>query len=89
MSLGWAPREKNAEADDITNAVVSAFDPRRRVRVDPLNAPWIYLPQLLVEATAFKAQAAIDREIHRASVSQTGRQRKRPAETRLQFTEPW
>jgi hypothetical protein len=43
LHLVWIPREENQEADDLTNEVFDKFAPEHRVRVDPLNIPWLVL----------------------------------------------
>ena len=47
LSLRWAPREQNEEADALTNEDFTAFDPGRRVVVDLQKIKWLVLDDML------------------------------------------
>ena len=47
LHLDWLPREKNQEADDITNQNFSAFSPENEIKVVPKELPWIVLHDAL------------------------------------------
>ena len=81
LSLEWAPREVNQEADDLTNEKFEAFSDRLRVPVVLKDLPWIYLPTALEQGMEFygqktKAQA-------RSTTDRKGKRRP------LRETDPW
>ena len=47
LSLRWAPREQNEEADALTNEDFTALDPGRRVVVDLQKIKWLVLDDML------------------------------------------
>ena len=52
LNLEWAPRDQNEEADALTNADYSSFDPARRIQVDVESVSWIVLPRMLSVASS-------------------------------------
>ena len=47
LSLGWAPRDQNEEADALTNGDFSQFSPSNRVNVVVGEVKWLILPKML------------------------------------------
>ena len=81
-SAAWAPRELNAEADDLANGRVGAFDPALRQEVDLAKVDWLVLPPLLAAGQELL-------ELRRAARgAQRGRRRRRAAD-RPKAVDPW
>ncbi len=80
VSVDWAPRAMNAEADDLSNSITTAFDPLYRVNLDLASLPWLVLPELMREGAEF------DR--NRPPLTQQ-RLRKKPKNARLREVDPW
>ena len=90
LSLEWAPRYLNREADALTNGNFTGFDPERRLHVDFAGLPWLYLPSLLTEGQAFYAENAKARAEKKGSKGTAGaRKRPRGHSSQLRFREPW
>ena len=88
LTAEWAPREWNAEADDLTNQRFSAFDPSLRVPFDMASHKWLVLGDLLKAGRDFYAEA----QVARASVRQSGtgvRRGGRGKRARLKERDPW
>ena len=47
LSLGWAPREQNEEADALTNGDFSQFKSANRVNLVIDEVKWLILPRML------------------------------------------
>jgi hypothetical protein len=47
LHLEWIPREGNQEADDLTNEDFSKFSSELRVPVNPLELPFLVLPEVM------------------------------------------
>ena len=92
----WAPRDLNQEADDLTNEVFGAFDPRQRVDVSMSNLPWLVFTDLVSHARTFYADilaaqsetrssgAAAPAHAHRVRPHRLGLKR-----VGLRHTDPW
>ena len=85
--MSWSPREKNEEADALTNGNFAAFCPWRRLEVDVEKLSWIVLPEMLTAASeiyervkASKAAALMDGRRSTAPV---------PKHRPLREREPW
>ena len=63
LNLGWTPRDQNEEADALTNADYSIFDPTNRVGLVIEEVPWLILPRMMQVATNIYE----DVQRHRAS----------------------
>ena len=84
LSLEWAPREKNAEADALADGRTEGFSPSRRVEINLRDPPWLVLSGLLRTGEAFYSAAK-----KRAQPSAPSETRKRLAGDRLRDREPW
>ena len=91
LTLEWAPRELNQEADDLTHGEFGCFDPGLRITKPWEDLPWLVLPQLMAEAQAFYADLAALRKRAGQGGAAAADRRKRPANdpTRLRHREPW
>ena len=92
LSLAWAPRHLNEEADAITIAEYDAFDEARRAPVDVRKLPWKCLPAMLAEGEAFHRKMLEEKAQKKLRHQSDGkRRRKRPKgdPTRLKWRDPW
>ncbi len=81
VSIDWAPREWNAEADDLSNNLTAAFDPIHRINLDLNSVPWIVLTDLMRDGSEYE---------RRRAQAIPGRAAKRKAKgERLRDTDPW
>jgi len=93
LNLEWCPRELNQEADDLTNGKFEAFDPNKRVEVDLGTLPFVVLPDILAEGTAFYTNAMALRDLQQFAREQRGpllratEMKRKPAALRVK--EPW
>ena len=93
LNLEWCPRELNQEADDLTNGKFEAFDPNKRVEVDLGTLPFVVLPDILAEGTAFYTNAMALRDLQKFAREQRGpllratEMKRKPAALRVK--EPW
>ena len=88
MSLEWAPRGENREADALADGRTEGFSPELRVGLDFSKISWLVLPGLMAAGMqfhgAFKRSGASSPEVGGASAA--GSRRKRG---RLRDKEPW
>ena len=90
--LSWRNRDRNTEADALTNLDFQLFDPKLRQVVNPKDMKWRILSELEKDA-----QALYDglKDIKSKGISSskntavTHRFAKRSAKTRLKFKDPW
>ncbi len=80
LAIDWSPRELNAEADDLSNHITSAFNPDHRIALELNNLPWLVLPGLMREGAAF------DQDVR---PTRPPRVRKKAKGARLRETDPW
>ena len=78
----WTPRDRNSEADALTNGDYRDFDLRHRVQVDIRNLPWLVLPGLLSTGLAWHGRRQ-EREPRREVQPRDGRRRP------LRERDPW
>ena len=84
----WTPRTANREADALANGDTKGFDPALEVKNDDELPDWIILPQVL--AMGKKAEEDFLLAKSRGELpDKSGKQRKRRAEERLKFADPW
>ena len=84
----WTPRERNQEADDLSNLRTSNFDPSKEVKMELEGQSWLVLPALLQSGQKFQAQEEL--EIKQRKEEERGRKRrKRKKEEKLKFREKW
>ena len=84
----WAPRECNREADMLANGDTSSFDPGRRIPVLAGTLVWNVLPEALKAGREAEENYRSMKETH-GLPNRSMRQRKRTAEHRLMFKDPW
>ena len=82
ISLDWAPRELNKEADDLSNEIFDAFSTTNRVNLSICDYPWIVLNDLMLHGASFVKEKALRPPL---TESIPGRAKKRP----LRETDPW
>jgi hypothetical protein len=87
LTAEWAPREWNAEADDLTNQRFTAFDPSLRVPFDMASHKWLVLGDLLKAGRDFYAEAQVARASVRQSVA--GVRRGGRGRAKLKERDPW
>ena len=68
LSLTWAPREQNEEADALANEDFTAFDPGRRVVVDLQKIKWLVLDDMLAVSENIYEEVRRQREAKPRSV---------------------
>ena len=84
MELGWVPRLQNEEADALTNHDFAAFDPRRRVDIDPAKLDFTIMDDLMGVADELYSDTR-DRRADRGA-KDTG---TRSGKLRLKERDPW
>ena len=84
----WAPRECNREADMLANGDTSLFDPERRIHVAAGTLIWNVLPEALKAGKDAEETYRRLKETH-GLPNRAAKQRKRAAEHRLKFKDPW
>ena len=84
----WAPRECNREADMLANGDSSLFDPERRIPVAAGILVWNVLPEALKAGRDAEETYKRLKETH-GLPNRSAKQRKRAAEHRLKFKDPW
>ena len=85
LSLRWAPREVNAEADDLSNFKFGGFDPNLRLHINLADMKFKVLHDLQHGALLFH------REVMRAKGPRGNSQRTRKMrpQDRLRVSDPW
>ena len=56
MEVEWTPRERNQEADDLSNLLTSSFDHHKEVKINLKGQSWLVLPELLAAGQQFHEQ---------------------------------
>ena len=84
----WAPRGCNREADMLANGDTSLFDPERRIPVSAGTSVWNVLPEALKAGRDAEDTFKRLKETH-GLPNRSAKQRKRAAEHRLKFKDPW
>ena len=91
MALGWLPREANQPADDLSNGVVTGFDPELRVPVSCTELAFLVMPRMLTLGQEFLQELQEGRAARRSEAALGGigqRERKR-ARGGLRDRDPW
>ena len=83
-----APRDCNREADMLANGDSSLFDPERRILVSAGTLIWNVLPEALKAGGEAEETYRRLKETH-GLPNRSAKQRKRAAEHRLKFKDPW
>ena len=60
MEAEWTPRDRNQEADDLSNLLTSGFDPDKEVKLDLRGQSWLVLPSVLEAGQKFYEQKALE-----------------------------
>ena len=90
LEISWAPRTVNTEADDLTNEIFDRFSKELRVDVSPGDVEWKVLKELMETGVEFELQRRADREARKWDRGNwISGARKRVAEERLKFRDPW
>ena len=84
----WAPRECNREADMLANGDTSLFNPERKIPVSAGTLEWNVLPEALKAGREAEDTFNQAKEAH-GLPNRSAKQRKRAAEHRLKFKDPW
>ena len=84
----WAPRECNREADMLANGDTSLFNPERKIPVSAGILVWNVLPEALKAGREAEDTFNRAKEAH-GLPNRSAKQRKRAAEHRLKFKDPW
>ena len=88
MSLEWAPRGENREADALADGRTEGFAPELRVGLDFSEIAWLVLPGLMAAGMqfhgAFKRSGASSPDVGGASAASSRRKHGR-----LRDKEPW
>ena len=82
------PRDRNQEADDLSNLRTSGFDPTKEVKINLNGRGWLVLPILLKAGQSFHVQKLAEIEQRKLEERRGGR-RKRRKEDKLKFRDKW
>ena len=88
LEAEWTPRDRNQEADDLSNLRTSSFDPSKEVKVNLNGRGWLVLPMLLEAGQSFHVQKLAEIE-QRKLEERSGGRRKKKKENKLKFREKW
>jgi hypothetical protein len=92
LHLSWVRRDRNVEADAITNEDFSAFSPGNRIQVSPADIPWVVLPKIMEwskQIYEHNENGRINREKKKFVDVGTWKRKKVSAAKRLRTTDPW
>ena len=88
MEAEWTPRDRNKEADDLSNLLTNDFDPSKEVKMELERQSWLVLPALLQSGQKFQEQKEL--EVEQRKREEGGRKRrKRKKEDKLKFRDKW
>ena len=82
MDVKWVPRERNQEADDLSNGQTSAFSTELEGKAEFERISWLVLPKLLKTGQQRKAALEEKKEERR-------KPKRRKKEEKLKFRDPW
>ena len=92
LHLDWERRDKNVDADSITNEDFTGFDEKLRVQCDFPKIPWVILDQAMIwskeiyDITQERKQKVVGQPF---VPKETWKRRKTAANKRLRATDPW
>jgi len=92
LHLEWQRRDRNKEADAITNQDFSAIRPENRIEIDFVSLPWIVLNQAMVwskEVYDIAQTAKLKRSGQPFVQPAVWKRKKTAAAERLKATDPW
>ena len=84
LSVEWAPRQQNIEADALTNGEFGDFDPALRIHLRPEDMQWILLDEMLEVGGGMVEELRREKErkkTERAERKRAGRKRKRAGDS--------
>ena len=82
MEAEWTPRDRNQEADDLSNLRTSSFDPSKEVKINLNGRGWVVLPMLLEAGQSFHVQQL-------AEIEQRKLEERSRKEDKLKFRDKW
>ena len=87
----WLPRLQNEEADALTNADFSHFDPALRIEVDLETLPFVVMPALFAEGDAYVAELGELKAAEAKRIAEGGERHpgKRMKRDKLADRDPW
>lgn len=88
LDLIWERRDRNVEADDLTNGVFDKFDEKRRLIVDVTELKWEVLDEMMAASQQIYDEAAARKLVRKQGSTQRLRKRIRPEE-RMKVRDPW
>ncbi len=86
LSMTWAPRELNSEADALADGDYTGFDAARRIHFDLKTAEWIVLDRLLRVGLEFETHR---RQLQSERTRRKHNNRKTAKKLGLRVTQPW
>jgi len=91
LRLPWRRRDRNVEADELSNGEFHRFDAAKRINVDVLNLPFLVLPDMLAAGTQLYTQLKQQRVREREGgpEDERERERKRIRPNKLRYDAPW
>ena len=87
-TTAWAPRDVNAEADDLTNQRFEGFDPSKRRAASLEEVDLIMLPALHTKALEYYEWLQKEKEERGRGEGEAAPKKRRKGE-RLRDTQPW
>ncbi len=88
LRLGWVRRDRNQEADDLTNEKFDSFDANLRVQVDPLQLKWQVMPMLMAASQELYETIVKEKEA-RTGTLKPFPWKKIKASARIRTAQPW
>ena len=88
MEAQWTPRDRNREADDLSNLRTESFDPENEVKVNLEDQSWFVMPQLLESGQKFHEEKQREALQRKREEKCWGRKRRKKEE-KLKFREKW
>ena len=76
MEGEWTPRERNQEADDLSNLRASNFDPSKEVKMELEGQSWLVLPALLQSGQKFQEQKELEIRQRKEKERRRGRRKR-------------
>ena len=92
LHLDWLPREKNQEADAITNQDFSSFSPELQVPISAKDLQWIILDKAMAWAKQIydeTEEKKLKRKSEKFVEVEVWKKRKTAAADRLKANDPW
>ena len=87
MEAQWTLRDRNQEADDLSNLRTDGFDPENEVKVVLEVRSWFVMPQLLESGQNFHEEKQREALQRKQEEKCWGRKRRKKEE--MKFREKW